>query len=118
MRLADAVSLRSRRRKLRLFLDELHPGPATTVLDAGVDELGFGEPVRSSEVVWSLMNEPGVADVNDAQLLRHPPTFESVDFEVDQLDPQVQELGCGDNVELQVNQIARFVDDPGRLWIV
>jgi SAM-dependent methyltransferase len=44
MRLADAVSLRSRRRKLRLFLDELRPGPATTVLDAGADELGFGDP--------------------------------------------------------------------------
>jgi hypothetical protein len=83
-----------------------------------VDELSFGEPVRSSEVVWSLMNEPGVADVNDARLVRHPPTFESVDFEVDQLDPSVQELGCGANVELQVNQIARFVDDPGRLWIL
>jgi hypothetical protein len=83
-----------------------------------VDELGFGEPVRASEVVWSLMNEPGVADVSGARLLRHPPTFESVDFEVDQLDPAVQELGCGANVELQVNQIARFVDDPDRLWIV
>ena len=42
MRVADAVSLRSRRRKLRLFLDELRPGPRTTVLDAGADELGFG----------------------------------------------------------------------------
>ena len=42
MRLTDAVSLRSRRRKLRLFLDELRPTPATTVLDVGVDEVGFG----------------------------------------------------------------------------
>jgi SAM-dependent methyltransferase len=42
MKLADAVSLRSRRRKLRLFLDELQPGPETTVLDVGVDEVGFG----------------------------------------------------------------------------
>jgi SAM-dependent methyltransferase len=42
MSLADAVSLRSRRRKLRLFLDELRPGPETTVLDVGVDEVGFG----------------------------------------------------------------------------
>jgi SAM-dependent methyltransferase len=41
MRLTDAVSLRSRRRKLRLFLDELGPGPDTSVLDAGADELGF-----------------------------------------------------------------------------
>jgi SAM-dependent methyltransferase len=43
MRLADAVSLRSRERKLRLFLDELRPTAETTVLDVGVDELGFGE---------------------------------------------------------------------------
>jgi SAM-dependent methyltransferase len=43
MRLADAISLRSRRRKLRLLLDELRPTPETTVLDVGADELGFGE---------------------------------------------------------------------------
>jgi SAM-dependent methyltransferase len=43
MRFADAVSLRSRRRKLRLFLEELRPTPETTVLDVGADELGFGE---------------------------------------------------------------------------
>ena len=43
MRLADALSLRSRRRKLRLFLDELHPTAATTVLDVGVDEVSLGD---------------------------------------------------------------------------
>ena len=43
MRLVDAVSLRSRRRKLRLLLDELQPTPETIVLDVGADELGFGE---------------------------------------------------------------------------
>ena len=43
MALADAVSLRSRKRKLDLFLDELHPTPETTVLDVGADELAFGE---------------------------------------------------------------------------
>ncbi len=42
MDLADAVSLRSRRRKLRLFLDEIRPTAETTVLDVGVDEIGFG----------------------------------------------------------------------------
>lgn len=42
MTIADAVSLRSRRRKLDLFLRELRPGPETTVLDVGVDEVGFG----------------------------------------------------------------------------
>jgi len=43
MRLVDDVSLRSRRRKLRLLLDELQPTSETTVLDVGADELGFGE---------------------------------------------------------------------------
>lgn len=43
MTLADAISLRSRRRKLRLFVEELRPGPETTVLDVGVDEVGFGD---------------------------------------------------------------------------
>ncbi len=43
MRLADSISLRSRERKLRLFLDEFRPTADTTVLDVGADELGFGE---------------------------------------------------------------------------
>ena len=43
MRLADSISLRSRERKLRLFLDELRPTSETSVLDVGADELGFGE---------------------------------------------------------------------------
>ena len=42
MTLADAVSLRSRRHKLRLFFDEMQPTAATTVLDVGADEVGFG----------------------------------------------------------------------------
>jgi SAM-dependent methyltransferase len=43
MRPVDAVSLRSRTRKLRLLLDELRPTSETTVLDVGADALGFGE---------------------------------------------------------------------------
>ena len=43
MRLADSISLRSRQRKLRLFLDQLQPSADTSVLDVGADELGFGD---------------------------------------------------------------------------
>jgi SAM-dependent methyltransferase len=43
VRFVDAVSVRSRKRKLRLLLDELRPTAETTVLDVGADELGFGE---------------------------------------------------------------------------
>ena len=43
MRLADAISIRSRRRKLALFLELMQPDAATTVLDVGVDEISLGE---------------------------------------------------------------------------
>ena len=43
MRLVDAISLRSRRRKLALFLELMQPTPSTTVLDVGVDEMSLGD---------------------------------------------------------------------------
>ena len=42
-RLAAEVSLRSRRQKLRLFLDHIAPTPETTVVDVGVADAPFGE---------------------------------------------------------------------------
>ena len=42
MRLVDAVSLRSRRRKLKLFLETMRPTAATRVLDVGADDSAFG----------------------------------------------------------------------------
>src|SRR3954463_9445556 len=41
-RAASQVSLRSRERKLHLFLDLLAPGPETTVVDVGVTDAPFG----------------------------------------------------------------------------
>jgi SAM-dependent methyltransferase len=43
MRLADEISLRSRRRKLSLFLETMAPTAETTVLDLGADDLAFGD---------------------------------------------------------------------------
>jgi SAM-dependent methyltransferase len=50
--LAARASLWNRRRKLALFLDELRPGPETTVVDVGVGDTGFD-------------TEPGVAFGNN-----------------------------------------------------
>ena len=41
-RVASRVSMRSRERKLRLFLDLTAPGPETTVVDVGVTDAPFG----------------------------------------------------------------------------
>lgn len=35
--------------------------------------LGIGEPVRYSEVMWAVMEEPGVVDARDLVLRRYPP---------------------------------------------
>ena len=43
MRLADEISLRSRRRKFALFMETMAPTGETTVLDIGADDLGFGD---------------------------------------------------------------------------
>ena len=43
-RVASRVSMRSRERKLQLFLDLLQPGPETTVVDVGVTDATFGRP--------------------------------------------------------------------------
>jgi hypothetical protein len=41
-RVASRVSMRSRERKLRRFLDLLQPGPETSVVDVGVTNAAFG----------------------------------------------------------------------------
>ena len=71
MRLTDAISLRSRRRKLALFMETIAPTADTTVLDVGADDLGFGddpgcatlnffeEPYPWPERVTALGQTPG-----------------------------------------------------------
>jgi hypothetical protein len=83
-----------------------------------VDNLSFGEPVRTAEVMWALMNEPGVADVQNLELLRFPPSFDSVDVTASPPPTRPQAFVCGLNVVLQGNEIAEFVDDPTTLTIV
>jgi hypothetical protein len=83
-----------------------------------VDALGFGDPVRASEVTWALMNEPGVADIRQLRLLRYPAGFDAVDFGATPVATGPEELDGGSNVELQVNQVPVTVEDPAGLVVV
>lgn len=85
-----------------------------------VDEIPFGEPVRASEIVWTIMNEPGVADVKNLQLRRYPKDLGRMTFDQAVVAGSYATLGCGENVELQSNQIPVFVDidSPAPLVIV
>jgi hypothetical protein len=83
-----------------------------------VDGLGFGEPVRAAEVIWVLMNEPGIADVRRPRLLRYPAGLDAVDFAATPAPTGVEEFDCGANVDLQPNQVPVLVEDDSGLTIV
>ncbi len=81
-----------------------------------VDALDFGEPARAAELIWAMMNEPGVVDLREPRLLRYPPSFDAVDLAAGSNGVEV--LDVGRNVEPLANQIARFVDDEKSLTVV
>lgn len=83
-----------------------------------VDRLRIGEPVRFSEVMWAVMNEPGVVDARDLRLLRYPPRLPELDLvaSTGRLKPQV--AGCGDDVTIGPAEVAVLVDDPDRIEVV
>jgi hypothetical protein len=83
-----------------------------------VDGLKFGEQVRTSEVTWALMNEPGVADVQDLRLVRYPPGFEGVNFSDPSSLPDREVLECQENLKLSVNQVPEFIDRDEEIIII
>jgi hypothetical protein len=56
--------------------------------------------------------------VQNLELLRYPPSFDSVDVTASPPPTLPQTFVCGLNVVLQGNEIAEFVDDPTTLTIV
>jgi hypothetical protein len=81
-----------------------------------IEGLAFAQPVRAAEVTWALMNEPGIADLKQLRLLRYPAHLTGMSFaQGASTDPQI--LNCGQNADIQANEIAVFVDDDSRLTI-
>jgi hypothetical protein len=85
-----------------------------------IDELPFGEPVRVAEVIWTLMNEPGVADVRDLRLVRFPAEAAVLVTGTAPAGDGVQRLAVGANAVLAANQVPVYVDrdDPRPFRIV
>jgi hypothetical protein len=77
-----------------------------------IDGLAFGEPVRAAEIMWTIMNEPGVVDVRDLTLLRYPAGFASLNLGAPTAGTAIalQRFNCGANVDLQASEIPVFVD--------
>jgi hypothetical protein len=83
-----------------------------------VNTLEFGEPVRVSEVIWAMMNEPGIADIQDLRLLRYPPSYGKAETTAAPNIRVFEKCAAGQNVQVQGTEIATFVDDYSQLVIV
>ncbi|WP_439380791.1 hypothetical protein [Amycolatopsis lexingtonensis] len=81
-----------------------------------VDGLSLAEPVRAAALSAAMMAEPGVVDVGDLHLMRFPYAVDGVGSggESD-TSPDVLELD--ENLVVGADQIAVFVESPGRLTV-
>ncbi|MEV4050142.1 hypothetical protein AB0J55_03050 [Amycolatopsis sp. NPDC049688] len=81
-----------------------------------VDGLTLAEPVRAAALSAALMAEPGVVDVNGLQLVRFPPSIDAVGSGgADSTSPVA--LDVDENLIVGADQIAVFVEQPGRLTV-
>jgi hypothetical protein len=64
-----------------------------------------------------MMNEPGLADVLNLQLVRFPPAFVGTAFSQG-VPAGAEALPENENLRLQAQQIASFIDDVSGLEIV
>jgi ubiquinone/menaquinone biosynthesis C-methylase UbiE len=136
-RLARTLSLRSRRRKLRLFLERLQPDEGTTVLDVGVTDAAFGDPVGhgSENFFEALYPWPEqITAVGVAELPRFREAFPAVrfiaadgrslpfadgEFDVALSNAVVEHVGGGADQRAFVHELCRvgrrvFVTTPNR----
>ncbi|WP_033262864.1 hypothetical protein [Amycolatopsis vancoresmycina] len=81
-----------------------------------VDGLTLAEPVRAAALSAALMAEPGIVDVNGLQLVRFPRSIDAVGSGGED-NTAPEELDVDENLIVGADQIAVFVDSPGRLTV-
>lgn len=86
-------------------------------VNAYVERLEFGEPVRAAEVTWAIMSEPGVVDVQNLRLVRFEPSYGSIAPSSVTRGYVAQMYGFGENVKIGAAQIASFVDNAALLKV-
>lgn len=88
-----------------------------------VDALSFGEPVRTSEIVFALMSEPGIVDARDVKILSWPAEpVPATDPSAPQppAAPVVVDGGVATNLEIKSDQVPAYVpfETPPRLRVI
>lgn len=141
-RTVAAVSLASRKRKLRLFLETMRPKPATTVVDVGVADAAFGaSPGHDSTLNFFEALYPWperVTAVGDTGLRAFRAAFPGVtavtadgrrlpfadgEFDIGFSNAVVEHLPTEKDQQLFVHELCRvarrvFVTTPNRLFPV
>ena len=138
-RVASRVSLRSRERKLRLFLDLFEPGPGTTVVDVGVTDSGFGGTYGTDNFLEATYPWPErITAVGITELERFGEAFPRVrrvtadgrelpfgdgEFELGFSNAVVEHVGGLDDQRALVHELCRvarrvFVTTPNRWFPV
>jgi SAM-dependent methyltransferase len=141
-RLAAQTSLRSRRRKLRLFLDFMRPTPETTVVDVGVADTPFGEgegPAITHNFFEALYPWPErITAVGNVPLPHFAQAFPQIrtivadgrelpfadgEFDVGFSNAVIEHVGGREDQERFVRELCRvakrvFVTTPNRLFPV
>ena len=134
-RVASRVSLRSRERKLRLFLETFEPGPGTTVLDLGVTDSGFGGTYGTDNFLEAMYPWPErITAVGITELERFGAAFPRVrrvtadgrhlpfadgEFDLGFSNAVVEHVGGRDDQRAFVHELCRvarrvFVTTPNR----
>jgi hypothetical protein len=72
-----------------------------------VNALLLGRAVLYSDVMWIARATPGVVDVQNLHLRRCPPGFSGINFFGGQFG-QAVEMGIGENIALQPDEVAFF----------
>ena len=82
-----------------------------------VSGLTIASAVRHAEVVWAIMEEPGVVDCKNVRLFRHPPRIASIEF-ADEPDGSVATPANDADVDIGQSEVANLVEDLDPLRIV
>jgi hypothetical protein len=139
-RLAASLSLRSRRRKFRLFMEEMQPTAETTVVDVGVADAPFGEgegqattynfleamyPWQERITAVSVDELPrfreAFPDIRTVQADGRDLPFADGEFDVAFSNAVVEHLGDRASQEAFIRELSRvadrvFVTTPNRLF--
>jgi uncharacterized phage protein gp47/JayE len=83
-----------------------------------INHLRIGEPVRYSEILWSIMEEPGVVDCTELRLRRYPPSFDSLDLQDTGVLPDIEVLAETESIDPGPKEVPVLVEDPSYMVIV